>query len=418
MTGIFIPGYFNWDANAVMGVIAIPYVCSVQKNCFSFRYLLPATLAMIAALLLPVNTLFFLALLFSILLFTENIYGKVHPVLFFILILISPVFKNITRMGEFPVRLWLTSQVAGLLHLAGQPAVAAGNLIIINKAEYAVDPACAGLNMLAASLLVCLVLVTFYQRTTCRRLSFGGLTAMLLMTVLLNVIANFFRILLLVSFKVMPGNFYHDLIGIGCLIIYLMAPLLFLLKPFIVLSGKQVQSPPFTKPSLKKPLGLNYLLLGMLMCIAPRISKADHLLPGDRLNINITGYKQQILEGGIIKLAGNDALIYIKPSAFYAPEHDPMICWTGSGYIFNQIKTERFGGYTVYTALLTKQKDKIYAAWWFDNGPIKTVNQLYWRWLAVRGRKPFYLVNVNSSDPEKLQTLTLSLLNHPHLLNP
>jgi hypothetical protein len=70
----------------------------------------------------------------------------------------------------------------------------------------------------------------------------------------------------------------------------------------------------------------------------------------------------------------------------------------------------RMAGVAVYTAMLTKNEDKLYASWWFDNGEIKTINQLQWRWLSAKGAKPFYLINVNSADPVKLRMLTDSLL--------
>jgi hypothetical protein len=75
-----------------------------------------------------------------------------------------------------------------------------------------------------------------------------------------------------------------------------------------------------------------------------------------------------------------------------------MICWQGSGYNFTSIRKQTITGREVYSGILTKGADKIYSAWWFDNGSLKTVSQLEWRWTAAQGSKPFYLVNVNASS--------------------
>jgi exosortase N len=104
----------------------------------------------------------------------------------------------------------------------------------------------------------------------------------------------------------------------------------------------------------------------------------------------------------VIKFEKAGALVYIKPSPFYCPEHDPMICWQGSGYVFSKIKKELIDGRQVYWGVLTKAKDKIYAAWWFDNGSMKSVNEFEWRWAAVKGAKLFYLVNVNAASEAAL----------------
>jgi hypothetical protein len=79
-----------------------------------------------------------------------------------------------------------------------------------------------------------------------------------------------------------------------------------------------------------------------------------------------------------------------------------MICWQGSGYVFSKIKKELIDGRQVYWGVLTKANDKIYAAWWFDNGSIKSVNEFEWRWAAAKGAKLFYLVNVNAASEAAL----------------
>nr|WP_294942888.1 exosortase N [uncultured Mucilaginibacter sp.] len=398
----FIPGYFLWDANLVMGLLLIPYLCKVDRARYSLRYLLPALLSAGLAVLLPVNTLFFVAMLFAVLLLIENSLGKLNDSLLFLLLLISPVFGHFTRLGEFPVRLWLSEKVAGMLSAGGITASAAGNQINLGNYEFSVDPACAGLNMLVMSVLVCLFVLTFYQKQSGKTLGFKWLALLCALTVGLNIVCNFFRILLLVMFKIMPGTFLHDAAGIACLCIYVLLPLLLGIRPLVARFSKpgKVGTEPALPICIRYPY-LHFALFGAMLFVAANLVKADSLVSTNN-NIQLPGYSKKALDGGILKFENRDALIYLKPTAFYAPEHDPMICWVGSGYAFKSIRKENLGGHDVYTATLVKNTDRIYAAWWFDNGRLKTVNQFAWRWAAAKSEGQFYLVNVNASSPQKL----------------
>jgi exosortase N len=207
MLVLLIPGYFVWDANTCLGLALIPYLSTANKGQLSLRYLLSAGVALIIAIMLPVNTLYFIAMVFALLLLIENWIGKISQVVLLLLLLISPVFKHLTHLVEFPVRLWLTEQVAGCLNAVGMKAIALGNQIQLDQYEFSVDPACAGLNMLVTSLIMCLFITAFYQRQLKRQLNFICLAGLCVITIVLNVVCNYFRILILVMFKIMPGTF-------------------------------------------------------------------------------------------------------------------------------------------------------------------------------------------------------------------
>ena len=416
----FIPGYFKWDANLVMGILLVPYVCEIDKERRSLRYLIPALISVGLAMIAPVNTLFFAALLFVVLLLVENSIGRVSNIFLFLVLLISPLFGLITRLGEFPVRLWLTEKVAEVLTLTGMQVSAAGNQINIDNYEFSVEQACAGLNMLVISGLIALFVLAWYQRQMKKTLAFKYLWLLGGITILLNIACNFFRILLLVRYKIMPGTLLHDAVGLNCLALYVLLPLLVGIKSLVWRFGKAETiigdlANKGAGPALRYPF-LHLVLFGVLLFIAARITKADNLVIAST-QIQIGGYHKKQLEGGILKFENSKALIYIKPTAFYAPEHDPMICWVGSGYVFKSIRQEGIAGNTVYTATLTKKHDKIYAAWWFDNGAVKTINQFSWRWEAARNDGQFYLVNVNAASPEELHKTAGEMLKSNSFIN-
>ncbi len=391
---LLMQNYFLWNANVFTGLALAPCICSVEYEKRSLRYLIPALLMGGIALLIPAKTALFLAMVFAALLLAENLWGKINPVLLFLLLLISPLFTYASSLFGFPIRLWLSEVAARIIGFLGIKAFASGNIITLDNYEFSVDQACAGLNMLATSLIICLFIIAFYQRKLAKQLSFLQVILLLTGTVGLNIVCNLFRIILLVLFKIMPDNFLHDGIGVICLVGYVIIPLLFLTKLLIEKQAK-VKVNEETKlnftPELRYPL-LHFLFLMVMIFATLNLKRMDKASQSYN-PIRLGGFKKETLEDGIMKFENKEALIYMKSTAFYASEHNPMVCWKGSGYDFKFIKKEIIKGKEVYTGTLIKGKDKIYSAWWFDNGSIKTINQFTWRWHAAKGEGNFYLIN-------------------------
>lgn len=411
----FLPGYFMWDANGLLGLLLLPFVCTPQAGKYSLKFLVPAVISAALAFLLPVNTLLFITMMFAVLLLAENSYGNLGNMPLLVTLLISPVFNHVTRLFEFPVRLWLTERVASSLAVIGMKATAAGNMITIDGYEFSVDPACAGLNMLVLSLLTALFITAFYQKQTAKRARATVLAFVLIITIALNVCCNFFRILLLVALKIMPGTVMHDLMGIICLALYVMLPLIIFIKPLLNKFGRQ-QAKPADQPVKLRFAALHALLLVVVASTAFRLVRADDLEIAPAMK-KVPGYQTTILKGGITKFHNQQALVYLKPTAFYAPEHDPMVCWTGSGYKFTTIKKEQISGREIYTALLKKGADLIYAAWWFDDGSNKTISQFSWRWDAAMNKHNYFLVNVNAASQLQLRSLIQQTINDNNFIN-
>lgn len=158
---------------------------------------------------------------------------------------------------------------------------------------------------------------------------------------------------------------------------------------------------------------MGFLLFILLIAYKIKNTKADYI---SFSNIIYTGFKQTILESGVTKIKTPQTLIYLKPTKFYAPEHNPMICWKGSGYDFKSIKKETIEGKEIYTSVLIKGKDKIYAAWWFESKKIQTINQLLWRWEAFKTDDHFYLINVNASNYPTLLIVTKKIIARDYSL--
>jgi len=416
-----LSGYLIWDITLYVGIAIIPYVCRIESGSRSLRFLIPALLFTLLAIFIPAKSTLFFTLVFTILLLFENFMGKISLNFFFVMVLLSPLFKFFSDTLSFPLRLWLSDTVAETITLAGMHARAAGNIITIDGYDFYIDQACAGLNMLSISLLICLFILSYHQKKNERSLSFYCLLAMQILTFLLNIVSNFFRIMMIVIFKIMPGTAMHDLVGMCTLIVYVILPLIVLSGPFVQRFGtrnleKEDQSKA-TAHLFKHPV-LHFMFFGTVIFLSINSAENVPTAHSNSNHIALKGYRKTLLQNNVLKFENKEALIYMKPTSFYAPEHNPMICWTGSGYEFQLIKKEMINGTEIYTGTLVKGKDKIYASWWFDNGKMKTIDQFLWRWNAARGDQGFYLVNVNASKSEDLKRITATLLPSPFAGNP
>ena len=79
-----------------------------------------------------------------------------------------------------------------------------------------------------------------------------------------------------------------------------------------------------------------------------------------------------------------------------------MVCWKGSGYVFNEMHEQPVTGGPIYTALLTSGEERLRTAWWYDNGMHQTIDQTEWRLDVLKGGKSYFLVNITSSGEAKL----------------
>ena len=80
-----------------------------------------------------------------------------------------------------------------------------------------------------------------------------------------------------------------------------------------------------------------------------------------------------------------------------------MICWEGSGYQFGAIEEKILRGTHLYEGVLENGKEKLYTAWWYDNGIRQTSGTFDWRWDVLHGGLPYSIINVTAASPVLLE---------------
>jgi exosortase N len=418
---IALKTYMVWQSvNVMLGVIALPAV-SVINPLYkrSVRYAIAALLIGLLSFWLPVKTMLYGTIVFAGFFIAESFAGKTNLLPLLVVGLMSPVFQYISNVFSFPIRLRLTEWSGQMMNTVSMATVVKGNMILYNGNEFAVDPACMGLNMMVTSLLIQIILIAIYQKRSGSRLVWWQVFVLMGVITGLNIISNLFRIICLVRFNILPHTLMHELTGIICLLVYVIIPAAFITRLVVKKFGKKV-NPVDSGTKLmpvKKMIVLHSLLLIVTFCSAFTTMKYDNYINDATAAVApVPGYKVQRISADIIKLDNAQSMIYIKTiPGFYNSDHNPMICWRGNGYTFQQVGEQVIDNTTIYTALLQNEKDQLHTAWWYDNGSKRTIDQLTWRWDVLRGANNYSIVNVTSPDKEQLISEIRELLRDNRL---
>src|SRR5690606_31323895 len=206
------------------------------------------------------------------------------------------------------------------------------------------------------------------------------------------VVANLFRIIVIVLLQAPPETVTHEVIGLLSFGVYFLLPLFFICKWLIKRNKNEpIPAKSMRPPSKKIILPLTVVIVGLLTFFNFNRDNFRNIQQDDKSKrIEIANFKKSITDENVLKFENEHALIYIKPSChFFGPDHNLTICWKGSGYEFVNIKTEKIGAFEIYKAELKKDNEILQTAWWFDNGKEKVISQLEWRWKTALGNEPY-----------------------------
>jgi exosortase N len=414
---IIFNNYIEWrSATFFTGVLTLfytPTLCKRPSGSFRFAWLALAFTGLL--FMLPAKTIAFTALTCAGLFYLETFFRRNERTTPFVLALITPIVSYFAETFSFPIRLQLTSFTGRLMHTSGLPVTVAGNTIDYHQQSFSVDPACMGLHLLVVSLLCALFLMNHYQKQLGRRLPIWTICALLLLTAVLNIIANLLRIVCLVLLMLPPENLFHGLLGLIFPGAYVLLPLLPITRYAIRRFGKTI--PTDTPKIVRSPrLLLANLLIATLLPVVLIGNTLLHKTPALAAKPNaIPGYSLKQTELGVLQLDNGRSLVYIKPiPGFYYTDHTPTICWKGSGYSFSTLQQATVATVNVYEAELKKDSEKLYTAWWYDNGIHQTIDPWSWRWDALRGSPAYAVVNVTAASQQQLEAEVSRILRtHP-----
>ncbi|HEX3006460.1 MAG TPA: exosortase N, partial [Bacteroidales bacterium] len=265
LVAVLLKDYFLFDTVIVSSIVSVPYLLRIdnsQKG--GLRYLWISLVLLAISFLTGVATFYFITIGVVLLFVVESITGKTNILPLFLLGLICPAFKYFNNIFGFSVRLWLSEIAGKMISLIGYNIDVVGNIMVANNCEFSVDPACAGLKMMAVSLLAALLLLAFFERKYTRSFKWHQVLLVMGVILLLNILANLFRIVFLVLFRILPENPAHDMVGIISLIIYVFVPAYFIVRRISEISFKT----PLGKVTPKLPNQKFVIIINILVLIS------------------------------------------------------------------------------------------------------------------------------------------------------
>jgi len=376
--------YLYPDFSLFLTLFFAPFILFIPDNTQkSVRFGLVSLLCFAFYPVLKIQSCFFLGLCFLCFFIIESLWGKLNNASIFWVALLSPMSAYVFKIFGFPIRLKLTEWAAQLFQFLNVEVVANGN----------------------------------NEKRSNIKLRFLSYPVFLIFTCFLVVVANLIRIISLILFQSKEGTLGHEIIGIACLIFYVVVPLYFiipyLVDRFEILQSKKQLTFKFPKNTYINQSILLVCIFGFLFYFNITGNFYQHPTYEKTPKLHyIKGFKSKPVDFGGTKLTNDKALIYHKPcSNFWSADHNPSICWKGSGYVFKTEQVKLINGIEIYTAGLVKDKDeKLFTAWWFTNGETITNNQLNWRWQMISGAPDFAMINVTCNSEAELEKQVAELL--------
>ncbi len=418
--------YLNLNNQIVFAILLSPFAMYfLPEGTKSSRYFYFSLFFLIFYPILKIQSLYFFGFFFFLLFLIEFLFGKLNNLPIFYLFIASPLASYLFQVFGFNIRLWLTKSAVWVLKPFFEGIQFSGNLILFGQNTYKVAPECMGMNLFSIGLLFALLIISHREKKIHKVANYIHIFLMLFVAVFLNIFSNFMRIIGIVLFDLQIDSIEHELFGLLSFFIYFLLPFYFFVHAFFRISflnfknisGIKRTISIFTKKVLVKNLIFSFILLLFLGILNfYRDSFRGSTLANFNDNIRIENLKKQLVSDNVLQFSNDNLLIYIKPPVnFYAADHTPLICWKGSGYNFSkeeiiQIKNIKF----YYSVLKTEKNENLFTAWWYDNGNDKTISQLYWRWKMLLGEKPYYLINVTSTNREDL-IKQVNLIYHKNL---
>lgn len=226
----------------------------------------------------------------------------------------------------------------------------------INNAKITIDTACMGLSMFKTGLLVGAFLLTLEERKQHKYFNVKQIFLFCFMVILFNIISNYFRIVTLIVFNCTEENTLHYTIGLLCFAFYQIIPMLFFIR--------------FFKPNKEETLHSNsnkftFLLITIAFSIVLVTSleikkELKHNLL-ENLNTTYNLKKGIWISPEVFKIVTPEKLTYIK-----TPSHNPLVCWTGTGYKIIESKVIQKNNEEICFVRMEKNNIQYHSYWWYE----------------------------------------------------
>ncbi|KAF2515145.1 exosortase N [Flavobacterium foetidum] len=377
--------------NDFIGIIVSLFLFFVggRKTNFRINYILFALILVLEFVSYRLNTksVHFLALVLLLCLIFHYFTQRFSFIAFICIILFSTIFNTFFIHLTSEIKQNLCYAVYLTLKNFINIDKIEGVSFYINHSKITIDTACMGLSMFKTGLLSCAVLMTLEEQKQKHYYSILQIILLCVLTVVLNILSNYFRIITLVLLNCTQENLLHHSVGLACFVIYQIVPLLLIVrhfKPKITNSNRNE-----THPKIYFA-GLSFLLV---LIVSLKISHQKTTEPLIKIPQEYKNEKGSWVNNEVYKINPKDYLIYIK-----TPGHNPLICWTGNGYKILETKKVSINNDDIWLNKMEKNNQIYYSYWWYKCGSKKYTSFAEVMFMKLLYNEPVILINQTSKS--------------------
>ncbi|MCP5494958.1 MAG: exosortase N [Leptospiraceae bacterium] len=319
---------------------------------------------------------------------------KIHLFGKLLFLFVPPFSLKYVLVFGFPLRLFLTKLVGSVLVKLDPNSITYGNTLVFRGEEFIVDPACEGLKMVTAFLL----LLFIFMYKTNSKLNISSISC-LVISFLLLLVTNFIRIFLLVTFTIPTTSSLHYLLGIILFIAILVYPLYILGEVFIPKSQTNEITLIKEKNNSFMAFGILCILL-LISLLFPSEHQENNLTYNFPTNVDEFHKDLNDLPIEIAIYSQKDMYLILKTNFDpFRKAHHPRQCWEGVGYQIIQEETIFVNQVnTIRKATLKKEDTYLRLYWWYQSigNTVSNVtdSEFEWRKLALLKKQNFLQVNI------------------------
>lgn len=334
---------------------------------------------------LHTKSVHFVALALFFCLMYYNITQKFSFIAFISILLFSSIFNTFFDYLTTEIKQSLCYNVYAILKNFIPISKIEGVNFYLGDSKIAIDTACMGLSMFKTGLLSGAFLLTFEEKKHQKYFSIFQIFLFCMIVVVLNIISNYFRIITLILFNCTEENTLHHTIGILCFVFYQIAPMLFIVK-FFKPKKEEIKTLKTVNPSF-------LVYIGIFLVLTTSLEINNTLQENLIANLNSTYQTKNgiWINNEVFKISAPNKLTYIK-----TPSHNPLVCWTGSGYkIIKSAKINK-GDEKIWMVKMEKNNIKYDSFWWYECDKKKYTSLPEVLLIKLFYNKPVCLINETS----------------------
>ncbi|OXA74668.1 exosortase N [Flavobacterium branchiophilum] len=374
---------FNTDFYGILLSMTL-FVWGSQKTSFKIAYLLLPCLAILEFIAFKLHTkaLHLLALMLLLCLVYYYITSQFSFVALINLLLFSTIFNAFFENFTVEIKQFLCKIVyESLKHFLNIQRIEGVNFFI-NQTKVSVDTACMGLSMFKMGFLAASFLLIIQEKKLQKQFDCSSIITFCLLAFILNIISNYFRIIVLLLLNCTTNNPLHHALGLLCFVIYQLLPMLYLIRFFVPKKQHPVLQP------MRFPIITIVIVLVVffITSLAVQIETKANILTN--LDTQYPISKGIWINNEVFKIATPNKLIYIK-----TPIHKPLICWTGDGYKIIKSEEKQVGQQKIWCNIMEKNNKRYQSLWWYECGNQKTDSFLKVMTYKLFTNQPVRLIN-------------------------